>query len=1513
MGGMGGMGTTTSLFGSTPTKPAFSSSLTMSTPQPALGSTPSLFQQTQAPGLQTQPLPNPADLIKEPYDGANAIWSALASETSSPLVSEKKPPSELQQTTRMTPRSAAKLLPRGYIRPQQGTCLDAGLLTGPASKQLLSPDAFVSRGSLKKLVVEQEPDANGPPVPLSEVICGSRPSPETPLRHAPTVPSASPAASTSAAAAASTGSRTPSQLRRASVPSPLTPDRSRESEPLTPRSNGVHGAASTPLSSVGASEHPSPGEKQGSLTSSTGDGDDGTSASVVQRPKPVRRPGVYTPVAGSKSAGHDSQFKSYSDFWAEHAIPRFSPEKDGYYTLPSYEEMQRMSLAELAEVPNFTVGRTGYGSIIFRSPTDVRSLSLDDVVIFEKKEVIVYPEDVFGPEDKPPVGQGLNKVADVSLEQCFCLDKTTKTQTKDPKRIANYIARLKRKSEDMDAEFIDYDSVRGVWTFRVPHFSRYALDDDDEDDEDDGPLAPAPGTGTGKPGQVRVQVHVKSSDFRDAHSHPSAPTSASKSASRPGPTSRIHAPSDSELSEGEDEGEEPGVGRSLASGGWAKQDAAATAPLGRRTDMQAVSTGMDIAESAEGGGPIPGAPGSAWAVVPQGYHKGVEEEEVSEPLLKRPMSYHLGLRPQHVEFTKAVMSHGDGVDPGLSVPDWQFNAEEAERGLYEVDMDSTDEALQQSMSPEQEHSQPRRRRIREEDIPAHPAKPEPLEPLATSEESVSCGHEHITDMCLFMGRSFRVGWGLGCGSQLRLYTPSVSVGSNAEGGPIARPVAVHAHAVLPAKMDEDPELIRSRYLPLMDSFYRNCVEDDEDSEGMGRDDGSSGTRSDESRRLPQHILPSENLVATINDIREVAMTIADDSAAAADAGVDPLSALADSHAALVWGLMEALFGGESNFVNKRVQASYRWDTFSRWLQDAVMDDAQAASEDSADRLDSLYHLLSGHCLADAAKVATSFNDFRLAVLLSQAGSARARAAEDMRAQLEEWEASGVAGHMEERRLALYRLLSGDPTCAPEMDWKRALGLRLWYTPRSDEPNTADDLSPLASTLAQYSEDLDLHQECGNGRNQAPLPVPPYLESEPVYRGSEERGGSPPEDMLFQLVRLSCDRTASLSLALRTSGTTAYALDIRLCWMVYRVLISLGLPKLPREAELTMQFASQLESIGLWEWAIFVAMQVPAPCAGDSDAASDMGSGLDPDEPCPSPAEAAVREMLCRHVGGDSFLGDRSEDFLVHQLKVPAAWVSEAKAYRAGYEGRVSAQIRHLLACDMFDEAHKLYVQKVAPLLMLNGRYSEIVRQLSPLEKRKEEVHTWARKGGLFLEFARFCQQAATAKDIQLRDGLIGFQDAALSSAAADLGHKAADLATRISAAYNMDENLSPCLRACLTRMSDRVHEAEKYLNCTFRGKGVPPTPRPTHSPAPLPLARGRNLRQDPFGGPVMNKGRHQQQEHNHEGGDEMVLRSSMGMAEVAEEVREAATMACVDTSRLSIGSMYLSTLWRMRS
>uniref|UniRef100_A0A1I7VTA0 Nuclear pore complex protein Nup98-Nup96 n=1 Tax=Loa loa TaxID=7209 RepID=A0A1I7VTA0_LOALO len=154
-----------------------------------------------------------------------------------------------------------------------------------------------------------------------------------------------------------------------------------------------------------------------------------------------------------------------------------------YECEPSLDQLAEMALENNGVchiVSGFTIRRLAFGSVFWPGPFDLCNVNLDKVVHFRQHEVIVYPDD----NAKPPVGQELNRFAEVSLDRVWPRDKKTKEYITDPLRLEElgYRAKLERASLKMGAKFKDYRPETGTWVFAVPHFTKYGLTDDDDDD-----------------------------------------------------------------------------------------------------------------------------------------------------------------------------------------------------------------------------------------------------------------------------------------------------------------------------------------------------------------------------------------------------------------------------------------------------------------------------------------------------------------------------------------------------------------------------------------------------------------------------------------------------------------------------------------------------------------------------------------------------------------------------------------------------------------------------------------------------------------------------------------------------------------------------------------------------------------------------------------------------------------------------------------------------------------------
>lgn len=93
-------------------------------------------------------------------------------------------------------------------------------------------------------------------------------------------------------------------------------------------------------------------------------------------------------------------------------------------------------------------------------------IDLESYIEFKNHEVIVYTDESM----KPPIGQGLNKAAEITLCNIKVVDKKTGKQYVNGSYVDKLKEKLMKKTAEQGAEFVSYNPVQGEWKFRVQHF-----------------------------------------------------------------------------------------------------------------------------------------------------------------------------------------------------------------------------------------------------------------------------------------------------------------------------------------------------------------------------------------------------------------------------------------------------------------------------------------------------------------------------------------------------------------------------------------------------------------------------------------------------------------------------------------------------------------------------------------------------------------------------------------------------------------------------------------------------------------------------------------------------------------------------------------------------------------------------------------------------------------------------------------------------------------------------------
>jgi len=155
------------------------------------------------------------------------------------------------------------------------------------------------------------------------------------------------------------------------------------------------------------------------------------------------------------------------------------PQPGDYWMKPTRAQLSKLPRDKAQEFIGFEVGRKGCGRVTFLGAVDLTALPLDDlyekIVEIRLRSVTVYPDS----SSKPPVGKGLNVPSLIHIENSWPRSRGQPSSATSGPIFEKHVNRLKKMQ---GTEFQGYDVATGVWTFKVPHYTRYGLDYDDDDD-----------------------------------------------------------------------------------------------------------------------------------------------------------------------------------------------------------------------------------------------------------------------------------------------------------------------------------------------------------------------------------------------------------------------------------------------------------------------------------------------------------------------------------------------------------------------------------------------------------------------------------------------------------------------------------------------------------------------------------------------------------------------------------------------------------------------------------------------------------------------------------------------------------------------------------------------------------------------------------------------------------------------------------------------------------------------
>lgn len=883
-----------------------------------------------------------------------------------------------------------------------------------------------------------------------------------------------------------------------------------------------------------------------------------------------------------------------------------------YYTEPSVQELgeiEPLNPGYCSRVRDFTIGRVGYGCVKFIGETDVRYLDLEEIVKFNRHEVVVYEDE----SSKPPVGQGLNKPAVVTL----ILKLGTSGSGSDGLCKVGEV--LRASADRQGAEFISYDPLNGEWIFSVCHFSRFGLNEDDEED-----------------------IVMDDAD-------------------------PVEDPIDTV------DGDAVGVD----------------------DDGVAVGNGFDTS-----------------------YYS---------PELSHSLPAHLGLDPVRMKEMKMLMFPVDDDDEAYS----EFHYSE-KRTFHREKSPLINSGLRMNHKPSP--SPPRKTPLalleykpssfdvnapgtlvlaqQNKGLPLKVGKKEGFKLDPNRETAVSgCHSRNIVDAGLFMGRSFRVGWG----PNGVLIHSGTRVGSKDGQGILSSVITLEKVAIDKVARDEKNEVKKEAVDLLFDSpldLHKSLNHRTQEIE-VG------------SFKLGLQKVVFDHLV--LPDICRRYIEVVEKQLEIASLTASVRMSL--MHQVMVWELIRVLFSkkeinGRSKFelnvdeedmmqdgkvslpeIEPEALPLVRRAEFSYWLQESVYHRVQedVSCLDEFTDLEHIFLLLTGRQLDAAVELAASRGDVRLACLLSGAGGSMVNRA-DIAQQLDIWRINEMDfNFIEKDRIRLLELLSGNIHSAlvgKTIDWKRFLGLLMWY-----------ELPPGTALPAVFHTYQHLLTE-----GKAPYPVPVYIDEglvkEDVDIATEGRF-----DLAYYLMLLHAsedgkfDHLKSMFSAL---ASTDDPLDYHMIWHQRAILETIGTFSSRDLHIVDMSFVSQLLCLGKCHWAIYVVLHM-SYCE---------------DYPCLH--SVVIREILFQYC--ETWSTQEEQRKFIEELGVPSQWLHEAMAVYFQYHGDLAKALEHYIQCGSWQKAHSIFITSIVHSLFLSAEDSDIWRLATSMEDHKSEIEDWDLGAGIYISF-----------------------------------------------------------------------------------------------------------------------------------------------------------------------------------
>lgn len=953
-----------------------------------------------------------------------------------------------------------------------------------------------------------------------------------------------------------------------------------------------------------------------------------------------------------------------------------------YWTSPPISKLLDYTSDELKRVANFKVGRKGFGQISFQSPVDLTTFeALEDIpgsiIIFDEKVCTVYPDESL----KPSLGCGINVPAIITLEHCWPFSKEKREPITDPNhpRFQQHLDRLKRMKE---TEFIDYIADTGTWIFKVNHFSRWGLLEDDSSDDEK----------SNQHKDISLKSQEKENLCKDSSS---SSKNLSLDKEKLESSRQAHSKQKRKLIE----------------------------------DYEPSSNDKSFQESIN---------------ISEKFNNFDNTFDSNQPMSKIPGSFIIE------KYTESSDNYAmDGV---IETNNCKEETESADYLSFDdtdnyVDLRRISDASNTSNINDKNHEselysegdskEEKTISFKEQDnsdneslkVPSLPSKLPFLKNINTWPDLLNLSVERFN----------------------LLHTPQNHIKAQRDFCNLQFDDTFNNFNTI--EKYELQDLDRDLYGMEHDSYLPICAPKTDPVATITLGKPRWGPNNvlivphNNSGVCPKISLQKlNNQKSTLDNIQSALKTqlkhtnIQIDKYGCPEANPDftLVSKLFissfNNYEANILRLCEILFDNitvqsrnlQSEFQKTQIIRMERKQNLSNWLKEIVSTSVENDLYKSTNASSKMFLLLTGYQIEECCLEALKNRDFCLASLIPLIGGDEL-IREDCKKQIIDWRNSNCLPAIDKHYRAIYELMSGNTEIsqgiglkgseeyAPDihisegLDWKRAFGLKLWYELTDDMPIEAAVLS----FRKAFNENSTISSPIiSNTKNMNDLHVQEF-------------------DVLYHLLLLFSDENYPLENVI-DSLTLNTPLNFELPWLLYIILSRAynvrhfqdydanfsnknpekkGLSIIGNQ--LTLDFASQLESSGLWHWAIFVLLHLQHTHI----------------------RERAIREILARNIA-DYCNDDKKKElniFLIQNLKIPKNWILEACALYSRYMNYYQSEEEYLLDAKLWNEAHKTLLMFIAPQAIVYSKLDALYSFLKRFQNTSA-ITNWKTGGQVYLDY-----------------------------------------------------------------------------------------------------------------------------------------------------------------------------------